>query len=137
MAEFVLLKDLVQGVQLSDGEDKITWKLTPDVQYTTKSAYEFQFRGSFSSFIPYQNGFGQCMPSPSTGYSLGFLYEKKILTTDKLHDRYLPCNPFCLLCGFDPEIAQHLCLQCPYAQRIWELVQAWTYDLVALLLGFF
>ena len=52
MAEFVMLWDKVQDVQLNDGEDNITWKLTTDGQYTAKSAYEFQFRGSYSSFEP-------------------------------------------------------------------------------------
>ena len=40
MAQFVLLWDLVQGVLLSDEEDRIIWKFTADGQYTAKSVYE-------------------------------------------------------------------------------------------------
>ena len=44
--------------------------------------------------------------------------------------RSWPCNPLCPLCGATPETTQHICLQCPFAQRVWELVQVWTHDLV-------
>ena len=50
MESFVQLWDLVQGVQLSDQQDQITWRWTPDGTYTTKSAYNAQFLGSFSNF---------------------------------------------------------------------------------------
>ena len=34
----------------------------------------------------------------------------------------LPCNPLCPLCNVAPESAQHICLQCPFAQRACTLV---------------
>ena len=128
MAEFVMLWDLVHGVQLSDGEDKITWKLTADGQYTTKSAYEFQFKGSFSSFRP--KWIWSVHAEPKHRFFTWLLVQEKILTADKLQARNWTCNPLCSLCGSAPETAQHICLQCPFAQRVWELVQTWTQDLV-------
>ena len=50
MASFVQLWDLVQSVQLSDQQDQITWRWTSDGIYMTKSAYNAQFPGSFSTF---------------------------------------------------------------------------------------
>ena len=50
MDSFVELWDLVQAVQLSDGQDTISWRWTTDGAYTAKSAYNAQFLGSYSSF---------------------------------------------------------------------------------------
>ena len=50
MADFVLLWDSVQGLQLSNTPDSIAWKWTADGVYTAKSAYEAQFLGSYSPF---------------------------------------------------------------------------------------
>ena len=50
MASFVELWDLVQAVQLSDGQDTISWRWTSDGAYTAKSAYSAQFLGSYSNF---------------------------------------------------------------------------------------
>jgi len=108
MAQFVLLWDLVQGVLLSDEEDRIIWKFTADGQYTAKSAYEVQFRGSFCSFRP------QCIWSayaePKHRFFTWLLVQERILTADKLQDRNWPCNPLCALCKLAPETAQHICL---------------------------
>ena len=49
MASFVVLWDLVQEVQLGDGPDLISWKWTTDGTYSTKSAYNAQLIGSYSS----------------------------------------------------------------------------------------
>ena len=108
MAQFVLLWDLVQGVLLSDEEDRIIWKFNADGQYTAKSAYEVQFRGSFCSFRP------QCIWSvyaePKHRFFTWLLVQERILTADKLQDRNWPCNPLCALCKLAPETAQHICL---------------------------
>ena len=37
-------------LQLTAVEDEIIWKFTADGQYTAKSAYEVQFRGSYCIF---------------------------------------------------------------------------------------
>jgi hypothetical protein len=45
MASFVELWDLVQGVQLTEDQDQITWRWTYDGNYTAKSTYNAQFHG--------------------------------------------------------------------------------------------
>jgi hypothetical protein len=35
---------------MNDQEDKINWKLTADAKYSTKTAYEIQFAGSFLDY---------------------------------------------------------------------------------------
>ena len=70
MASFVQLWDLVQSVQLSDQQDQITWRWTSDGIYTTKSAYNAQFLGSFSTSE--RRTFGEQMLKASTSSLLGF-----------------------------------------------------------------
>jgi hypothetical protein len=50
MAEFVTLWSKVQEVQLTDAEDEIRWRWSANGRYSAKSAYSFQFRGSYCSF---------------------------------------------------------------------------------------
>jgi hypothetical protein len=116
MAEFVMLWDLVQGVHFSDEEDKIVWKLTADGQYTAKSAYEVQFRSSFCSFNP--KWLWSAHAEPKHRFFTWLLVQERILKADKLQDRNWLCNPMCPLCNLAPETTQHLCLQCPHAQRV-------------------
>jgi len=129
MVEFVRLWDLVQDVQFSDREDQIVWKFTADGQYTAKSAYDVQFKGSFCTITP--NWIWAAHPEPKHRFFTWLLLQEKILTADKLQERNWPCNPLCPFCSLAPESAQHICLQCPFAQRVWELVQAWTGNLVS------
>lgn len=128
MAQFVLLWDLVHGVVLNGEEDRIIWKFTADGLYTAKSAYEIQFRGSYCSFKP--GYLWSAYAEPKHRFFSWLLVQEKILTADKLQARNWPCNPLCLLCKIAPESALHICLQCPYAQHVWELVQSWSHDLV-------
>uniref|UniRef100_K4AIK2 Uncharacterized protein n=1 Tax=Setaria italica TaxID=4555 RepID=K4AIK2_SETIT len=50
MAEFITLWELVHDVQFNEDEDQIEWKWMASGSYTLKSAYEAQFRGSFTTF---------------------------------------------------------------------------------------
>jgi hypothetical protein len=50
MASFLELWDLVQRVQLTNGQDQITWRWTSDGNYIAKTAYNAQFHGSYSPF---------------------------------------------------------------------------------------
>jgi hypothetical protein len=60
------------------------------------------------------------------------MVQHKILTADKLLARNWPCDPICQLCDQELESAEHLCLQCVYAQEVWLLVTQWTDDLVCI-----
>jgi hypothetical protein len=52
MTDFVAVWDLVQNVQLTTEDDQITWRWILDGNYTAKSAYVAQFKGSYCSFRP-------------------------------------------------------------------------------------
>ena len=124
MIEFVVLWDLVESVELTPEDDKIVWKWTSHGDYTAKSAYEIQFRGSFCSFRP--TAIWRAHAEGKHRFFAWLLVQEKLLTADKLMARNWSCNPTCSLCSAQPECAQHLCLHCPFAMQVWELVREWT-----------
>ena len=128
MASFVRLWDLVQQVQLNIQPDSITWRWNADGTYTTKSAYNAQFVGSYSNF----NGASiwQAEAEGKHKFFAWLLVQCKVLTADKLMARQWPCNPVCVLCNQEQETAAHLILLCPFARLVWERIQAWAGQLV-------
>ena len=119
---------MVQEVQLNDREDEIIWKYTADGQYSAKSVYDVQFRGSYCGFQPQR--VWKAYAEPKHKFFTWLLIQEKVLTADLMQQRHWPCNPVCQLCKLEPETATHLCLHCPFAQQVRELVQAWTNDLI-------
>jgi len=128
MADFVVLWDLVQEVQLTMEEDQISWRWTADGVYTAKSAYEAQFRGSYCSFLP--STIWRAHAEGKHKFFSWLLVQEKLLTADKLQARNWQCNPLCSLCGCMPETEEHLCLHCPFAIQVWGLVRAWSGNLI-------
>jgi hypothetical protein len=117
MAELVTLWALILDVTLTEDEDTIRWKWTGNEIYTAKSAYKGHFVGSYCSFdsmaIWKSKTEGKCC------FFAWLLVQRKILTADKLLARSWPCQPVCSLCDQEFESADHLCLQCVYAQEVW------------------
>jgi len=66
----------------------------------------------------------------NTSFFAWLLVQCKVLTADKLMARQWPCNPVCVLCNQEQEMAAHLVLHCPFARLVWERVQAWAGQLV-------
>ena len=128
MASFVRLWDLVQQVQLNIQPDSITWRWNADGTYTTKSAYNAQFVGSYSNF----NGASiwQAEAEGKHKFFAWLLVQCKVLTADKLMARQWPSNPVCVLRNQEQETAAHLILLCPFARLVWERIQAWAGQLV-------
>jgi hypothetical protein len=103
---------------------KIRWRWTVDGNYTEKSAYQAQFKGSYGSFKA-----KSIWRAPAEGKQKFFawlLVQVKVLKADKLVVRYWPCNPICPLCNEEPEAGLHLCLLCPFAKEVWNLVRSWA-----------
>ena len=77
-----------------------------------------------------RNGFGQRMLSPSTGSSHGCLCKKKKFLR-WISSRLGVGHAILFAHSAALRLKQpNTCLQCPFAQRVWELVQVWTHDLV-------
>lgn len=130
MAEFIVLWDLVQGISLTDSADSIIWRWTAQGEYTAKSAYELQFKGTYCSFAAQYVWKAQV--EGKHRFFAWLLLQSKILTADRLLARNWPCNPICPLCLGHLESALHICLLCPFADQVWQSVHAWTHGLAPL-----
>ena len=128
MAEFIQLWNHIEGVQLNEQEDCIRWIWTENGVYSSKSAYLAQFKGSYSAFKA--KSIWKAHAEGKHKFFVWLLIQAKILTADKLSQRNWPCNPVCVLCDQEPETAIHLCLKCPFALEVWELVRSWTNNLI-------
>jgi hypothetical protein len=127
-AELVVLWDLLQNVQLSDEPDTIRWHWTADGAYTARSAYKIQFQGTFSSFN--SKAIWDASAEGKHKFFSWLLVQSRILTADQLTLRNWSCDPMCILCDQELEIAGHLCLHCVYACEVWALVSTWSEGLI-------
>ena len=128
MASFVQLWDMVQEVQLNDEQDSIFWRWTSDGVYTTKSAYNAQFLGTYSLFKGQH--IWQAEAEGKHKFFAWLLVQCKILTADKMIARQWPCNPVCTMCNQEPETAAHLILHCTFSRQVWDKMESWTQRLV-------
>ena len=128
ISEFIFLWEVVQGVHFSDVPDLITWKWTANGLYSSKSAYEVQFSGSYCTFNA--QAIWKAKTEGKHRFFTWLLVQGKIQTADNLIMKGIQCDPICSLCHQDSETASHLCLHCSFAQQVWSLVRTWTDGLV-------
>jgi hypothetical protein len=124
IVEFVILWDKLQHIQLTDTSDTIAWRWTANGLYSSKSAYQIQFQGSYCSF----NAEASWTASAEGKHKLfaWLLVQDRILTADRLLARNWNCDPVYILCDQVEETAQHLCLHCVFAREVWYLVSNWA-----------
>lgn len=104
---------------------EFTWiEIANILQDSSKSAYEFQFKGTYCTFN--NRALWRAKAEEKHRLFAWLLVQNKILTADKLQVRNWPSDPICRLCDQELETAQHLCLYCVYAQELWHLVSGWT-----------
>jgi hypothetical protein len=115
-------------VHLNDEPDRIRWRWTAHGHYSSKSAYDIQFMGTYCSFN--NKAIWRAKAEEKHRLFAWLLIQNKILTADLLQLRNWPCDPICRLCDQEPETAQHISLHCVYAQEVWHLVSCWTHSLV-------
>jgi predicted RNA-binding protein YlxR (DUF448 family) len=96
MAELIKLWSLIQEVQLSQEEDQLIWRWSADGVYSAKSAYEVQFRGTYSTLNC--SALWKAKAEGKHRFFAWLLLQSRILTADKLLLRNWPCNPTCMLC---------------------------------------
>jgi mannosylglycoprotein endo-beta-mannosidase len=124
IAEFILLWDKLQHIQLTDETDSITWRWTAHGNYTSKSAYSVQFRGTYCSFDT--KAIWKASAEGKHKLFAWLLVQNRILTADLLLVRNWLCQPVCILCDQNWETTVHLCLHCVYAREVWFMVSNWA-----------
>ena len=119
--------DLWEVIQLQErdvnADDEITWRWTPNGEYTTRSAYRIQFIGrtKTSLFHP----IWKAKTEPKCRFFAWLLLQKKILTADNLAKRGWPQDTLCKLCNSEPETPTHLCKDCIFMRASWDKLISW------------
>jgi hypothetical protein len=125
LSQFVDLWALISNVNLDpEVEDDISWKLTPNGQYTTKSAYELHFIGSTIS--PMYKTIWKAWAPPKVKFFAWLVNQGRIWTADRLAKRGWPNCGLCPLCKQHTESIDHLFVHCRFTIRIWGLLKEWA-----------
>jgi hypothetical protein len=111
--EFIGLWIKLQGVQLqSDVQDTITWKWTADGNYSTRSTYKIQFRGSHRKFQ--HELIWKAQAENKCKIHTCILLRNKILTAGNVQKRDWPHQDHCVLCNGPLKTGLYLSLLCPF-----------------------
>lgn len=127
--DLVRLGGMLQDFHLSQSADDITWNWNSAGCYSSKSAYSYQFEGSFTrlDFVSLWKA-----PAEPKMRSLGWLIlHHKTLTAQNLLQRHWPCNWICCLCTDAFEDTNHLFCECSFFKEVWALVHSWHNLLVS------
>jgi len=107
-----------------DIPDNITWKLTADGTFRTKSAYEAQFVGSSST--SFDNLIWKIWAPPKCKMFSWLAIQNRIWTADRLAARGWPHNTNCVLCHATQETGIHIFADCRFVKRIWDAMATWA-----------
>jgi hypothetical protein len=119
LSRFVELWSLIQNFHLNENlEDDISWRLTENGHYTTKSAYELQFLGSTLSSL-YKSVWKAWAP-PKIKLFIWLVNQNRIWTADRLAKRGWPNCGLCPLCKQCTESVDHLLVHCRFTLLLWD-----------------
>jgi len=107
-----------------DIPDNITWKLTADGIFKTKSAYDAQFIGSTST--NFEKLIWKVWVPPKCKVFTWLAIQNRIWTADRLRAREWPHNSKCVLCRTTEETGIHLFAECRFVKRIWSAISTWA-----------
>lgn len=104
-------------------EDDITWRWTADGVYTTQSAYQIQFIGTYSrtKITPIWKAKAQ----HKCRFFAWTVMDKKILIANNLLKRGWTEDTDCKLCVNSLETPTHLFKDCPFTKEIWTIIKQW------------
>ena len=121
--ELVQLGGLLQQVQLTQNVNDIVCNWTESGTYTTKSAYLYQFAGSYTT-----SDFTSLWKAPAEPKMKIFgwlVLHQRTLTAQNLLIRHWPCDWICCLCTSAFEDTNHLFAECPFMRQVWSIVHSW------------
>jgi hypothetical protein len=114
---------LINQAHLTDQSDAIHWRFTADGNYSTKSAYDAQFAGSYPDF-KWKQLWHAKVENKCKFYSW-LLVQNKLWTADRLNKYGGDVNPICQLCCTQPESALHMIAQFSYSRSVWLTLSSW------------
>ncbi|CAL4911193.1 unnamed protein product [Urochloa decumbens] len=124
LRQFVTLWNQVAPIQLSQQPDNITWRFSPDGEYTAQSAYKVQFIGSIRE--PRWKKIWKVKVEQKCRFFIWLLLQLRLPTADRILRRGGQANPVCQLCHTTPESTLHMMDQCSYSTAVWQKMAQWT-----------
>jgi hypothetical protein len=104
-------------------EDEISWKHTTNGQYSTASAYKFQFLGLVESSM--NKLIWKVWAPPKVKNHAWLALQNRLSTADRLRKRGWDNCGLCPLCKQTEETNNYLFIHCRFTVRVWELLQEW------------
>ena len=125
MGQYLRVWDLIQDTSLTRGtRDRPIWKLTHDLQFSVKSAYQMFFLGN-TRFACYKPIWKSKAP-PRCKFFMWLAVHRRCLTADNLERRNWPSNGVCPLCSSEPETCSHLFVHCNFSIQVWARFRDWA-----------
>jgi hypothetical protein len=94
-----------------------------DGKYTTKSAYEAQFLGSYPDFE--WEHLWKAQTENKCKFHSWLLIQNKLWNADRLIKYGANANPVCQLCRSQPEPILHMVAKCSYSRSVWRILSSW------------
>jgi hypothetical protein len=111
------LKEMVDGIQLTEGKDRVKWKIGTFGPFRVKDLY-LQMRGEES--FPQKFLWKTKIPMKVRIF-LWLMIKCSVLTKDNLLRRGWTGDPYCHFCSKN-EIIDHLLFFCALAKLIWQVI---------------
>jgi hypothetical protein len=119
--EFILLFIAMNDVVLTEEKDAISSKWTTSGEYTTTSAYDIQFLGTFPMFNN-ATTIWKAKTRAKCRFFAWLAVWKKAPTTDNLMKKNWSCDPSCALCYCIPGMNDHMLMECNFSEGIWDKI---------------
>jgi hypothetical protein len=124
LVQFAKLWKMVQHVHLDpNATDLVTWILTNDVGYSSKSAYSMQFLGHTMSSMPYLVR-KPWAPPKCKAFAL-LVIQNRVWMVVRLERRGWQNCATCKLCNLVQETASYILFKCRYKILVWSKVKQW------------
>lgn len=123
LAQYFELWSELQTIHLSQEEDSIRWKLTPDGQFSSTSAYDLFFKSM--ELCPVVELIWHAKAPSKIRFFMWLATKGRCLTADNLQKRGWPHSDCCTLCTRESEDCAHLFSKCVYTVRVWSLLRSW------------
>ena len=115
--DYLKLWDAVSQCQLSDEEDSLIWRWTPDGQYSATSAY----RALLTASLPVRgcSRIWKIWAPLRVKIFLWLAIRGRHWTADRRRRHGLQAVDSCYLCDQDPETIDHIVASCSFSRQVW------------------